>query len=370
MFNKFLKTRLFIQVTMVSFLATLAAIGLVATATTIGTDINTDGYLTVSGAATSTFLGPFSVGSSTPASNTLFSVGTSTPNLFVDRNTGYVGIGTTNPAYKLDVAGDAKIQGNLLIDGSPTYNDANAWLFLVGRWNGGAYTASIYANQLGAMTLTAAVGQFMLFKSGENELMRILGSGNVGIGDASPVYLLTVGSGDLFGVNSSGYALLPAGAVGTPSLSFTADTNTGLWSSGADTLNFSTGGSERVRITTNGKVGIGTTSPYSLLSISNSVSTAANTPLFTIASTTAGTATSTLLTVLASGNVGIATTTPVATLDINGYMKLKMNTSQPVVCSANYAGSIAVASSYMTCICNGITNSWINIASSTQACSW
>ncbi|NCP47519.1 hypothetical protein GW844_04005, partial [bacterium] len=52
-----------------------------------------------------------------------------------------------------------------------------------------------------------------------------------------------------------------------------------------------------------GNVGIGTTSPYSLLSISNSVSTAANTPLFTIASTTAGTATSTLLTVLANGNV-------------------------------------------------------------------
>ncbi|KKS15962.1 MAG: FG-GAP repeat protein, partial [Parcubacteria group bacterium GW2011_GWB1_41_6] len=63
-------------------------------------------------------------------------------------------------------------------------------------------------------------------------------------------------------------------------------------------------------VTGSGKVGLGTTSPYSLLSISNSASTAANTPLFTIASTTAGTATSTLLTVLASGKVGIGTEGP------------------------------------------------------------
>jgi len=70
-----------------------------------------------------------------------------------------------------------------------------------------------------------------------------------------------------------------------------------------------------------GNVGIGTTSPYSLLSISNSVSTAANTPLFTIASTTAGTATSTLLTVLANGQVVIGGGAPLSSsyiLTING----------------------------------------------------
>jgi len=80
----------------------------------------------------------------------------------------------------------------------------------------------------------------------------------------------------------------------------------------------SSSNTEKVRLTDTGNVGIGTTSPYSLLSISNSVSTAANTPLFTIASTTAGTATSTLLTVLASGNVGIGTTAPGYKLEVIG----------------------------------------------------
>ncbi|MCX6787352.1 MAG: hypothetical protein NTY93_02395, partial [Candidatus Kaiserbacteria bacterium] len=70
-------------------------------------------------------------------------------------------------------------------------------------------------------------------------------------------------------------------------------------------------------VTAGGFLGIGTTSPYALLSISNNLNTAVNTPLFAIASTTAGTATSTLLTVLASGNMGIGTSSPGSTLAIS-----------------------------------------------------
>lgn len=67
-----------------------------------------------------------------------------------------------------------------------------------------------------------------------------------------------------------------------------------------------------------GLTGIGTTSPYAFLAISNSKSTTANTPLLTIASTTNGISTSTLMTVLATGNVGIGTTSPVAKLSVTG----------------------------------------------------
>jgi hypothetical protein len=55
----------------------------------------------------------------------------------------------------------------------------------------------------------------------------------------------------------------PLGAVGTPSITFTGDLNTGFWSPAADTVAASTGGSERLRITSTGAVGIGNTSPGS-----------------------------------------------------------------------------------------------------------
>ena len=54
---------------------------------------------------------------------------------------------------------------------------------------------------------------------------------------------------------------VPLGAVGTPSLTFTGDLNTGLFSPGADTLALVTGGTNRVHVTSGGLVGIATTSP-------------------------------------------------------------------------------------------------------------
>lgn len=58
-----------------------------------------------------------------------------------------------------------------------------------------------------------------------------------------------------------------------------------------------------------GRFGVGTTTPGAILSISNSNGTAAKTPLFLIASTTAGTATTTLLVMDNQGNMGIGTST-------------------------------------------------------------
>jgi len=60
---------------------------------------------------------------------------------------------------------------------------------------------------------------------------------------------------------------LAAGSAAAPSLFFTGDTNTGLFSPGADTVALATAGSNRLHISSGGLVGIGTTSPSTILSV-------------------------------------------------------------------------------------------------------
>jgi hypothetical protein len=70
---------------------------------------------------------------------------------------------------------------------------------------------------------------------------------------------------------------------------------------------------EFMRIDQNGNVGVGTTSPFSTLSVTKS-SSSANTSLFAVASST----NATLFNVLGNGNVGIGTTSPQAKLSVGG----------------------------------------------------
>jgi hypothetical protein len=90
--------------------------------------------------------------------------------------------------------------------------------------------------------------------------MSITQAGNVGIGTTSPDALLTVN-----GVGAHGL-----GAATAPSFAFTGDLNTGFWSPTDDTIAASTGGSERLRIDSSGRLGLGTSSPATLLHVSGS----------------------------------------------------------------------------------------------------
>jgi hypothetical protein len=72
-------------------------------------------------------------------------------------------------------------------------------------------------------------------------------------------YLGTMAYQDAAGVNVTGVMALLAGAAATPSLSFSGDSNTGVFSPAADTLALTTGGSERVRLDAAGNLGLAVT---------------------------------------------------------------------------------------------------------------
>jgi len=62
----------------------------------------------------------------------------------------------------------------------------------------------------------------------------------------------------------SGQALVQSGATSAPSFAFVNDTNTGMSRPTTDTINFVTGGTERIRITNAGKLCVNTTSAINL----------------------------------------------------------------------------------------------------------
>jgi hypothetical protein len=179
-------------------------------------------------------------------------------------NGGNVGIGTTSPEEPLDVRGVIKTKNDnddsevkLVSSGGMPYINLQRGDSALGDWK---LTAKGNGSQ-----------QVLATSVGTSELMTVQGNGNVGIGTTSPEEVLHIKSTSpiikLTDTNTNVSSLLHAD-TGMGSLIFVADSTGG----GTDPfISFRTQGTsidyEKLRITDSGNVGIGTTSPSSLLSL-------------------------------------------------------------------------------------------------------
>jgi hypothetical protein len=198
--------------------------------------------------------------------NTLFAIGSSTQSatttLFSIDNTGATTIGDPSGTG----AGDAIFQ---------YANDANAW--------SAGYFATDKSFRIASSTTLSSNIAFTIAKGG-----------NIGLGTTSPFAWLT----------------LEAGASTTQSTFFSISSTTNTAGVYATSSIFT--------IVSNGRVGIGTSSPYAQLTLFAGTTTAtAGLPFFAVASSTRGTATATLFVIDSMGKVGIGTPTPWGKLSVS-----------------------------------------------------
>jgi hypothetical protein len=178
----------------------------------------------------------------------------------------YLGSKTTDPTLDND--------GNALAAGSLYFNSVDGAMKV---YTGSAWVAA-YVSGSGFLSSSNNLSDVSSASSARTNL----GLGTISTQDASSVAVTggsingttigasTASTGAFTTLSASGVATVSAGTVSAPAITTSGDTNTGIFFPAADTIAFSEGGVESMRIDSSGRLGLSTTSPKTLLDIGSS----------------------------------------------------------------------------------------------------
>ena len=270
------------------------------------------------------------------------------------KSDGNVGIGQTNPGYKLDVGGIARVSDSLFVTTATTSDakieigagrtgNGNAYIDLIGdatytdyglrliRSNGGANTTSAIAHRgTGAFYISTIDAASISLETTSITRMTIASGGNVGVGTIAPVAKLHINSttagetvlrsdgtnGTLFSVvdDLSDSLMSVNNSAGLPVLEVFADDRIVAGQYGQNDF-----------VVINNKVGLGANSPINKLSVIGSASIGDST--YNVSAPTNG--------LIVQGDVGIGTATPTAQ---SNYRFLQVNGTNSAVIETMVGG--------------------------------
>lgn len=173
-----------------------------------------------------------------------------------------VGVGTTIPNGALDVtsANDGLLVPRVALVAT---NIATVITPTISELVYNTFTSAVGVNQVtpgyyywdGALWVRLATGNNNDWSLTGNS-GTTAGTNYIGTSDATDVRIKTnnVDRWNISNTNNGQLQSYSLGSVTAPTYSFQTDSNTGIWSSGADVLNFSTNGNERARILNGGMV--------------------------------------------------------------------------------------------------------------------
>ena len=183
----------------------------------------------------------------------------------VDSN-GNLGIGTASPAYALDV------NGTISANKANTTNNK-----LLVLWDGNTDDAVATACNFYGFGINTNILRYQVPNSstthswfcGTSNPMNLTNSG-LALGTTTPSERLHV-VGKVYATQQ--FLADSNDSSNAPAFSFMGDSNTGMWQPADDTLGFVTGGFDRVRIDSSGRVGIGLSNPSTALDVVGQIKT-------------------------------------------------------------------------------------------------